>query len=163
MCFLRTASRDILRTPACGGTTFAQLWRIFTKLVEECKVSPPHDTPPHHDLLTSDPAAAVPVFAKTRIFDDLGRTMALMVLSLVPMHLLQDCGVSLITVHGRTKEQVRSAEKLANWDVIRWHMVTTTTTATTTAPPPPLPPLPPPHCHHRYHRHIKTEMRVPII
>lgn len=53
----------------------------------------------------------VPVLCKVRVFKDYQQTLQM-------CQMLQNAGASVITVHGRTKEQRRSAVHLADWDVI---------------------------------------------
>merc|ERR1712137_182963 len=53
----------------------------------------------------------VPILCKVRIFKDYQQTLQM-------CQLLQNAGCSILTVHGRTKEQKRSAEQLADWNVI---------------------------------------------
>lgn len=54
----------------------------------------------------------VPVLCKTRIFKSWEQTRALCLL-------VQDSGVSCLTIHGRTRQEKRAATKPADWDVIK--------------------------------------------
>ena len=53
----------------------------------------------------------IPVLCKVRIFKNYQQTLTM-------CQMLQNAGCSVLTVHGRTKEQKRSAEHLADWNVI---------------------------------------------
>ena len=53
----------------------------------------------------------VPILCKVRIFKDYNKTLEMCTM-------LQNAGCYVLTVHGRTKEQKRSAETLADWKVI---------------------------------------------
>ena len=53
-----------------------------------------------------------PILCKVRIFKDYNKTLKM-------CRMLQNAGCSILTVHGRTKEEKRSAETLADWNVIK--------------------------------------------
>jgi tRNA-dihydrouridine synthase 1 len=53
----------------------------------------------------------VPVFAKVRVFPDLERTLKF-------VRMLEDAGCSLITVHGRTRDNT-SHDGPCDWGAIR--------------------------------------------
>ena len=55
---------------------------------------------------------SVPVTCKIRVLDDFDKTLKL-------AHTLQDAGCSLLTVHGRTKEEKGSKIGLTRWDWIK--------------------------------------------
>ena len=54
----------------------------------------------------------IPIICKVRIFTDYEKTLKM-------CRMLQNAGCRVLTVHGRTKEQKRSAESLADWNVIK--------------------------------------------
>ena len=54
----------------------------------------------------------VPLTAKIRIFPELDRTLAY-------ARMLERCGVQLLAVHGRTREQKDSRAHKADWDAIK--------------------------------------------
>jgi tRNA-dihydrouridine synthase len=54
----------------------------------------------------------VPITAKIRVFDDDEETIAL-------AKAIQDCGVQMLTVHGRTVKATKLYAGAANWDIIR--------------------------------------------
>jgi tRNA-dihydrouridine synthase len=54
----------------------------------------------------------VPLTAKIRIFPELHRTLAY-------ARMLERCGVQLLAVHGRTREQKDSRAHKADWDAIK--------------------------------------------
>ena len=53
----------------------------------------------------------LPVCCKMRIYDDTERTIQF-------ARMLEDCGCKLLTVHGRTKEQINLKNTAANWEEI---------------------------------------------
>lgn len=57
-------------------------------------------------------ALSVAVTVKIRRFDSLERTVAY-------ARMLEAAGASLLAIHGRTREQKRAREVLAEWDYIR--------------------------------------------
>jgi Dihydrouridine synthase (Dus) len=54
----------------------------------------------------------VPLTAKIRIFPELDRTLAY-------ARMLERCGVQLLAVHGRTREQKDARAHRADWDAIK--------------------------------------------
>eukprot|EP01015_Nassula_variabilis_P024579 TRINITY_DN4719_c0_g1_i16.p2 TRINITY_DN4719_c0_g1~~TRINITY_DN4719_c0_g1_i16.p2 ORF type:complete len:298 (+),score=43.45 TRINITY_DN4719_c0_g1_i16:67-960(+) len=54
----------------------------------------------------------IPVTVKIRILPDINKTMEL-------AQKIQDAGASMLTVHGRTKEQKKDRTGPCNWDIIR--------------------------------------------
>ena len=55
--------------------------------------------------------AKIPILCKVRIYKDYEKTLSY-------CKMLQNAGSTIITVHGRTREEKRSAETLADWNVI---------------------------------------------
>ncbi|KAL5965225.1 tRNA-dihydrouridine 16/17 synthase NAD P like [Taenia solium] len=77
------------------GSFLQDEWGLIAAMVRECKA-----------------AVTVPVSVKIRIFPDVERTISY-------AKMLEEAGVSLITVHGRTREQSGSRTGLADWSQIR--------------------------------------------
>ncbi|KAL5106080.1 tRNA-dihydrouridine 16/17 synthase NAD P like [Taenia crassiceps] len=77
------------------GSFLQDEWGLIAAMVRECKA-----------------AVTVPVSAKIRIFPDVERTISY-------AKMLEEAGASLITIHGRTREQSGSRTGLADWLQIR--------------------------------------------
>ncbi|KAM7536806.1 hypothetical protein Aperf_G00000083700 [Anoplocephala perfoliata] len=77
------------------GSFLQDEWELIATMLRECKA-----------------AITVPLSVKIRIFPDVNRTIAY-------SKMLVDAGATLLTVHGRTREQTGQHAGLANWEQIR--------------------------------------------
>lgn len=77
------------------GSYLQDEWELISAMIRECKA-----------------AVNLPVSAKIRIFSDVNRTIEY-------AKMLVDAGATLLTVHGRTREQSGHKSGLADWEQIK--------------------------------------------